>query len=324
GGLIRNAFISDSGRLLASIDFRSQEIRVLAHVSKDKSLLALLGEDKDIHSMTAASMWNLGRPESARTTYEDFEYARGMTGLFQDNDGNLIDERFADQHVQSLFNNGKIGTTDLAGLRKDAELGIQYEKMRKMAKVVNFGIIYGMSKYKLSDTLDISVEEADQYINAYFTQYPGVRRWMEEQRNKMRAERFTSTMLGRKRRVHQEMMALEFWKVQRGFRQGINAVIQGSSADMTKLASIRLQPLLKEIGARIVLWVHDEIIFDVPEAIGSASLLQIADIMCNALPLECGMKSDIEVGTKWGQKMSLDDLEELQPAHPKLRLHDFV
>jgi DNA polymerase-1 len=101
------------------------------------------------------------------------------------------------------------------------------------------------------------------------------------------------------------------WKIQSAFRMGCNFQIQGTAADMTKLASIKLQPLLKELDAHIVLFVHDELIFDVPENIGMDNLQRIANVMCNALPLDCGMKSDIEVGKKWGQKMSKEELEEL-------------
>ena len=80
---------------------------------------------------------------------------------------------------------------------------------------------------------------------------------------------------------------------------------------MTKLASIKLQPLLKELDTHILLWVHDEIIFDCPEDVGMENLKRIADIMCTALPLDCGLKSDIEAGKKWGQKMSEDDIRDL-------------
>lgn len=168
-----------------------------------------------------------------------------------------------------------------------------------------------MSKYKLADTLEISVEEADDYIKAYFDQYPGVKRWMAAQRRRMEKEGFTTTHTGRKRRVHKEVTSERFWLVQRGYRQGINSVIQGSSADQVKIASLLLQEFLQSIDAHIVLWVHDEIIFDVPENVGMEALQKIADIMCNAVQLDCGMKSDIEVGAKWGQKMSKDDIDLL-------------
>lgn len=306
GGLIRNAFIADDGRLLASIDFSQQELRVLAHVSQDETLLKIYRDGLDVHSMTAVGMWNRNNDQ---VTYEDFEYRRAMKDLFLDPDGNLVEERLFDtDYLNKLLSEGKIRTANAEINRKDVELGIKYEKFRKDAKVVNFGIIYGMSEKGLAETLEISEEEAVEYIKGYFDAYPGVKRWMAEQRKKMDADQYTETMLGRKRRVYEEMQSGKKWLIGRGYRMGINAVIQGSSADMVKLASIKLQPLLEELDVKIVMWVHDEIIFDVPENIGMDNLRRIADIMCNALPLDCGLKSDIEVGKKWGQKMSEDDL----------------
>ena len=314
GGLIRNAFISDQGRLLASIDFSQQELRVLAHVSQDETLLAVYRDGKDVHSMTAVSMWNMDHPKQ-NIPYEEFEYRRSMTDLFQDKDGNIEETRFTDEVlITKLFNEGKITSKDPKQLKHDAITGINYEKIRKKAKVVNFGIIYGMQEGTLSDTLEITEEEAIVYIKAYFAQYPGVARWMEEQREIILAHshsHHTETMLGRKRRVYNEVTSGKWWLLQKGFRMGINAIIQGSSADMVKKASIDLQPTLKELDSRILLWVHDEIIFDVPENIGMDNLQRIADIMCNALPLDCGLKSDIEVGQKWGQKLSDDELDFL-------------
>ena len=310
GGLIRNAFIADEGRLLASIDFSQQELRVLTHVSKDPVLMDIYKSGKDVHSMTAVGMWN--RSFEDKVTYEDFEYRRNMYSLFQDKDGNFVDSLFTDEeHLNKWFNEGLIRTKDPEQLRKDAELGVQYEKFRKSAKTVNFGIIYGMSEKGLADTLEISEEEAKVYITGYFDAYPGVKRWMAEQTQLILHQGYSKTMLGRKRRVHEEVFSGKKWMIGRGIRMAINSIIQGSSADMVKLASIKLQPLLKELDVKIVLWVHDEIIFDVPEIIGIENLRRIADVMCNALPLDCGLKSDIEVGEKWGQKMGEEELEAL-------------
>ncbi|WP_145052624.1 DNA polymerase [Paenibacillus xylanexedens] len=311
GGLIRNAFIADNGRLLASVDFSQQEIRWLAHVSGDKVLLDVYKSGKDVHSMTAVSMWNQNA-DNVAVSYDLFESRREIKELFLDEDGKVVEERFTDtDYLAKLQAEGKITFTDPRLLREAVELGIYYEKYRKNAKVVNFGILYGMSKYKLADTLEISVEEAEAYIEAYFAQYPGVKAWMNKQRKLMQSQGFTKTYLGRKRRVHKEVNSDKFWLVQRGFRQGINSVIQGSSADQVKIASILLQEFLESIDAHIVLWVHDEIIFDVPENVGNENLQKIADIMCGAVQLDCGMKSDIEVGAKWGQKMSKDAIDLL-------------
>lgn len=317
GPLIRNAFIADEGRLLASIDFSQQELRVLAHVSQDPVLLSIYREGKDVHSMTAVSMWNRKYPND-QVDYETFEYRRNMVGLFTDENEEIDENKLNNkEYVKHLIEEGKIRNYDLNGdyqseIRRDVELGKKYEKIRKDAKVVNFGIIYGMSEKGLAETLEISEEEAAEYIKGYFAQYPGVQKWMAEQRKKILTDMFTTTMLGRKRRVYPEIKSGKRWLIGRGIRQGINAIIQGSSADMTKLASIKLQPLLKELDARIVLWIHDEIVFDVPEDIGMEGLSRIAEVMCNALPLDCGMKADIEVGKKWGQKMSEDDLNALR------------
>ncbi|WMT39258.1 DNA polymerase [Paenibacillus sp. D2_2] len=306
GGLIRNAFISDEGRLLASIDFSQQELRVLAHVSQDETLLKIYRDGLDVHSMTAVGIWDR---KDNQVTYEDFEYCRGSKDLFLDPDGNLVEERLSDaEYIHKLFNEGKIRTKNPDSIRKDTELGIRYEKYRKDAKVVNFGIIYGMSEKGLAETLEITEAEAIEYIKGYFDAYPGVLKWMAKQRKMINEVHFSETMLGRKRRVYKEMQSGQKWLIGRGHRMGINAVIQGSSADMVKIASIKLQPLLEELDAKIVMWVHDEIIFDVPENIGMDNLRRIADIMCNALSLDCGLRSDIEVGKKWGQKMSEDDL----------------
>ena len=136
GGLIRNAFISDENRLLASIDFSQQELRVLAHVSDDPVLLDIYKTGRDVHSMTGLGMWNKKYNESV--SYEDFEYRRGMFELFQDKDKNFIEEKFQDtSYTDKLLKEGKIRSTDIEELKKDAELGVKYEKSRKSAKTVN-------------------------------------------------------------------------------------------------------------------------------------------------------------------------------------------
>lgn len=136
GGLIRNAFQAGPGRLLASIDFSQQELRVLAHVSQDETLLNLYRKGWDVHSMTATGMWNRKHPEE-QVEYETFEYRREMTNLFQDADGNITDSKFTPDYIQKLFNEGKVTSLDPNILRQEAEYGIKYEKIRKLAKVVN-------------------------------------------------------------------------------------------------------------------------------------------------------------------------------------------
>jgi DNA polymerase-1 len=139
GGLIRNAFIADENRLLASIDFSQQELRVLAHVSKDEVLLNAYRNGLDIHSLTASGMFNTKYPEWA-CSYEDFEYYRNMKDLFLDADGNLIDSKLTDaDYIEKLFSEDAINTKDVDELRLQVKKGIYAEKVRKDAKVINFG-----------------------------------------------------------------------------------------------------------------------------------------------------------------------------------------
>lgn len=175
----------------------------------------------------------------------------------------------------------------------------------------NFGIIYGMSELGLADTLGIEEEEAKQYIAGYFDAYPVVCEWMDGQKDKINKVMYTETMKGRKRRLYPEMKSGQRWLFESAYRMGINHCVQGSSADMTKMASIQLEPVCAKYDSHMLLWVHDEIIFDVPENIGMDALREFAEVMCNALPLDCGLKSDIEAGRKWGQKMSEEELEKL-------------
>lgn len=109
---------------------------MLAHVSKDPVLLGIYRDGKDVHSMTAVGMWNRKHPDQ-QVSYEDFEYRRGMSPLFQDAKGDLDEAKLNDvEYVQKVFDEGHIKTTDLTVLKNDILLGIQYEKIRKDAKVV--------------------------------------------------------------------------------------------------------------------------------------------------------------------------------------------
>lgn len=314
GNLIRNAFIADPGRMLVSIDYSGQELRVLTHFSMDSNLLDIYANDKDVHSMTAVSVWNIQHPDE-QTTYEYFDYCRNMHTLFRDADGNILEDKLADkEYINLLLSEGGINTTDIKMLLHDIEMGAVFEKVRKKSKVVNFGIIYGMSASGLADTLNITEDEASLYIKAYFAAYPGVKCWMNEMKQQMMHSRgnYTQTLLGRKRRVYPEIQSGKPWLIEKAFRMGINAVIQGSSADMVKKAAIDLQPLLKELDSHIVLFIHDEYVFDVPENIGMENLERISKVMCSAIPLVCGLKADIEAGHKWGQVMSEDEVDALR------------
>lgn len=308
--LIRNAFIADEGRLLASIDFSAQELRILAHISGDEVMNKIFIEGGDVHATTAVTIWNMKYPDN-KTDLETFQRLRKVSEFFRDKEGNIDESKFDEEHLNRALEEGIITTKDREAIIKEAELGLKFEKMRKDAKKVNFSIVYGTTAAGLADNLEISEEEAQMYINAYMQTYPGVARWINEIKKQVREKKYVETLLGRKRRLYPEVNSGEKWKLESAYRKGMNSPIQGSAADMVKKASIDLQPALEKYGCRILLWVHDEIIFDIPKDLGMEPLKEFADIMCKAIPLSCGMKSDIEIGERWGQKLGEDDLRDL-------------
>lgn len=309
--LIRNAFIADEGRLLASIDFSAQELRILTEISGDKVLFDIFTNDGDAHSTTAVTIWNNKYPDR-KTNINTFQRLRKVSDAFRDKDGKLVKDKFeSEEYLNKLLEERIILTKDKDILLEEAELGLEYEGMRKKAKQVNFSIVYGTTEMGLADNLEISEQEARMYINSYMETYPGVAKWIENTKQQIDKQMYIETLLGRKRRLYPEVMSGQRWLLESAYRMGCNSQIQGSAADMIKKATIDLQPVLKKYGCHVVLFIHDELLLDVPEDIGMEPLQEFADIMCNAIPLKCGMKSDIEISERWGQKMSEDELEEL-------------
>jgi DNA polymerase-1 len=139
-------------------------------------------------------------------------------------------------------------------------------EIRRRAKAINFGIIYGISAFGLANQLGIERGEAGDYIKAYFERFPGIQDYMAEQRRKVKADGFVETIFGRKVLFPN---ANSSHPAERSFveRASINAPIQGSAADIIRRAMIRMEPALKAAGveAAMLLQVHDELIFEVPE-----------------------------------------------------------
>lgn len=302
--------MSDEGRLLVSCDFSGQELRLLAHLSKCPVMLDAFKHGKDLHAITAVSIYN--KKYKATVDYEFFQYCRGLQDLFLDANGNIDDSKLSEAHIKELFEKGEIQDTDPAILRSHAENGILFEKIRKnYAKMTNFAVIYGTTAMGLSDSLGVSEQEAQGFIDAFMEAYPGAAKWIQDVIKFINKNHYTLSMRGGKRRLHWEMTSGQQWLYEKAYRMGVNAIIQGSAGEMTKKAALDLLPLLKELDGHIVLFVHDEIIFDFPAEVGIDNLKRVTEIMCNAVPLDCGMKSDIEAGERWGQKMSTDELDAL-------------
>jgi DNA polymerase-1 len=170
--------------------------------------------------------------------------------------------------------------------------------MRRKAKAVNFGIIYGQSAFGLAETLNIPRLEAKDIIDNYFRQYPQIRKYISEQVQYAREHQYVQTMLGRKRWLRDITSANQ---TVRGFaeRNAVNMPIQGTAADMIKLAMIEVYKALREanLSTRMVLQVHDELIFDVPESEVPQAKELITGVMCKALQLPNGVPVEAEAGT---------------------------
>ncbi|MDO8491256.1 MAG: DNA polymerase I [Dehalococcoidia bacterium] len=175
-------------------------------------------------------------------------------------------------------------------------------EMRRVAKTVNFGVIYGMSEFGLAQGTDLSRQEAAQFISAYFEKYSGVKKYLTETKQKAAAEGYVETLLGRRRYIPeikagnpQIRMAAE--------RMAINMPVQGTSADVIKVAMIELQRRMDQRGlqSRMLLQVHDELIFETPEVELEEMKALALEVMPGALPLSVPLKVSVNVGKNWGE-----------------------
>jgi len=231
------AFTKDS--YLLSCDYSQIELRILAHLSKDKNLISAFKNDKDIHRITASFIYGLEEKDIT-------------------------------------------------------------DSMRETAKRVNFGIIYGLTSFGLSRDLGISVDEAQGFIEAYFSRYPQVKDYVQEQITRTKKEGFVTTILGRRRyipEINHKNQAIRLLAE----RQAINTPIQGSASDLIKLAMVRIyeQIKTKNLKTRMIIQIHDELVFDMPEEESEKFIDLTQDKMENVLELDVPIKVDIKKGKNW-------------------------
>ena len=241
GREIRKAFIAEEGFMLLSADYSQIELRILAHLSRDESLLNAFKNDEDIHAHTASGIFNF------------------------------------DQNIIS-------------------------KQMRRMAKVINFGIIYGMSSYGLARNLGIGREEAEKYINNYFFRYQGVKKYIDREKEEARKKGYVLTLLNRRRYFEginsKDKNIREFNE-----RIAINAPIQGSAADLIKLAMIKIGESFKKerFKSRLLLQIHDELIFEVYKPELEKTKVIIKDIMEHSIKLSVPIKVNLKTGNNWAE-----------------------
>ena len=176
------------------------------------------------------------------------------------------------------------------------------KEQRRNAKAVNFGIVYGISSFGLSQGLSISRKEAEQYINDYFESYPGIKNYLEHSVEDAKEKGYSVTMFGRRRPIP-ELHAGNFMQRQFGERVAMNAPIQGAAADIMKIAMIHVARELKEknLQSRIVLQIHDELLIETKEDEVETVKELLVRNMSEAVKLQIPLEVEVEVGNNWDE-----------------------
>jgi DNA polymerase-1 len=205
-----------------------------------------------------------------------------------------------DESMLEAFNQGiDIHSTTASKVFKVTLADVSSD-MRRKAKMVNFGIIYGISAFGLSQRLNIPRGEAKEIIDAYWVEFPKIRQFMDDTINKAREMKFVETILGRRRYlrdINSQNMT------DRGFaeRNAINAPIQGSAADMIKIAMINIHHFIEQenLKSRMILQVHDELVFDAHRSEVVFLKAKVDELMCSAIPMSVKMETGIGFGENW-------------------------
>ena len=240
GRQVRRAFVADAGCQLLSADYSQIELRVLAHLSQDPSLLEAFQRGEDIHAATAGMMFNVP-----------------------------INEVDGEQ--------------------------------RRIAKVLNFGVIYGLGPFGISQQTGFSREEGRHFIDTYLSRYPGINDYLEGVKDQTRATMYAETLLGR-RRYFPDIQSTNHNVRAAAERMAINMPIQGTAADIMKKAMINVQARMQreQMRSKMILQVHDELVFEVPDDEMDTMTALALDEMPAALELDVTLKVDVKSGYSWG------------------------
>ncbi len=175
-------------------------------------------------------------------------------------------------------------------------------QMRRHAKAINFGLIYGMSPFGLTRTTDLTLAEAENFVKAYFEQFPGVKAYLDGIRVQAANQGYVATLLGRRRYFPNLERGASSRVRQREEREAINAPIQGTAADIIKIAMLQLPEALKKAGlkARMLLQVHDELMLEVPQTELAETTALVQEVMESAYTLDIPISTEAKAGQSWG------------------------
>ena len=204
------------------------------------------------------------------------------------------------KNLISAFNNSEDIHTKVASDIYGVDTSLVTKTMRRTAKAVIFGIVYGISGFGLGENLDISPKEAKRYIDKYLTMYPGVKEYMDNIKMKAKEQGYVRTIMNRKREID-ELKNTNYIIVKSGERMAMNTPIQGSAADIIKKAMIDVDNEMTKKGlkSKMLIQVHDELVFTVPKNEIEIMKELVRDTMENAYNLEVPLKVDVELGSNW-------------------------
>jgi len=215
----------------------------------------------------------------------------------------LVAHMADDEAMLAAFRAGE----DIHATTAAAVYGVQADavtrEMRRHAKAINFGLIYGMSAFGLKNSTDLTLAEAENFVKAYFQKFPAVKKYLDETRRLAARQGYVETLLGRRRYFPALQSSLNAATKNREEREAINSPIQGTAADIMKISMLRIPPALQAAGlhGKMLLQVHDELVLECPRPEMESTARLVQEIMANAYPLSIPLSTDARWGRSWGE-----------------------
>lgn len=282
-----------------------------------EGLLKAVSADGRIHSVFKQTETRTGRISSTEPNLQNIpvrtELGRNMRKFFiSENGRTLIDADYSqielrilahlsgDKNMQESFISGKDIHTSTAAQVFGMPEDMVTPEMRRAAKAVNFGIVYGISAFSLAKDIDVSVAKADRYIKSYLSNFPKVKEFMDKAVADAESKGYSETIFGRRRYIPE--LAAKNKNIQSfGKRAAMNAPVQGAAADIIKIAMVKVFRRLRDekLDAHLILQIHDELIIEASEKDAARAAQVLGEEMRNAVKLDIPLTADVEMGKSW-------------------------